>query len=143
MSENDSNTVNLKVFSKESLIEHAKSNPNNTFISIHENVYDVTSFLDEHPGGEEALKEHNIKNEFKDATESFEDTGHSMDARDMMKKYRIGSMEYKNEKKTVKPPLLKPAGHNEESSNYFTWAILGTIVVALAIGYQYILAKSS
>ena len=30
-------------------------------------------------------------NVFKDATESFEDTGHSMDARDMMTKYLIGS----------------------------------------------------
>lgn len=44
-----------------------------------------------HPGGEEALKEHTIKpNQFKDATESFEDVGHSMDARDLMKKYQIG-----------------------------------------------------
>ena len=40
-------TQSLKIFSKESLIEHVKSNPNNTFISIHENVYDVTTFLDE------------------------------------------------------------------------------------------------
>ena len=37
----------LKSFTKESLIEHVQANPNNTFISIHENVYDVTQFLDE------------------------------------------------------------------------------------------------
>ena len=44
-----------------------------------------------HPGGEEALKEHQIKNnQFRDATESFEDVGHSMDARDLMQKYQIG-----------------------------------------------------
>lgn len=36
-----------KVFSKESLVEFVKSHPENTYISIHENVYDVTTFLDE------------------------------------------------------------------------------------------------
>ena len=40
-------TSSLRVFTKESLIEHAKKNPSTTFISIHENVYDVTPFLDE------------------------------------------------------------------------------------------------
>ena len=54
-------------------------------------MYCSKLFLFEHPGGEEALKEHQIKdNKFKDATESFEDVGHSMDARDMMKKYQVG-----------------------------------------------------
>ena len=105
-------TSEFKLFNKESLIEFVKSNPANTFISIHDNVYDVTSFLDEvnfkisnwktngiyflflkkHPGGEETLKEVEIRTQFRDATESFEDTGHSMDARDMMKKYQIGTM---------------------------------------------------
>ena len=56
-----------------------------------------------HPGGEEALKEHQIKNKtFKDATESFEDVGHSMDARDMMHKYQIGVLENKKEKPAKK-----------------------------------------
>ncbi len=36
-----------KVFSKTGLFELAESNPTNTYIAIHENVYDVTEFLDE------------------------------------------------------------------------------------------------
>merc|ERR1712113_406996 len=36
---------------------------------IHDKVYDVTKFLDEHPGGEEIL----IESAGKDATEAFED----------------------------------------------------------------------
>ena len=53
-----------------------------------------------HPGGEEALKEYQIKDgAFKDATESFEDVGHSMDARDMMAKYQVGVLENKKEQK--------------------------------------------
>lgn len=58
--------------------------------------------LFKHPGGEEALKEYQIKNnEFKDATESFEDVGHSMDARDMMKKYKIGVLAEKKVHKNI------------------------------------------
>jgi cytochrome b involved in lipid metabolism len=46
-----------------------------------------------HPGGEDALKEHQIKNnKFIDASEAFEDVGHSADARDYMKTLLVGSL---------------------------------------------------
>lgn len=45
-------------------------------------------FILQHPGGEEVL----IEQGGKDATESFEDVGHSTDARDMMAKYLIGTL---------------------------------------------------
>ena len=110
----ETSSSGLTSYTKDSLFELSVNNPTNTYICIHENVYDVTHFQDEviltvflfvlkfniytlyfilkqHPGGEEALKEHQIKDKkFKDATESFEDVGHSMDARDMMQKYQIG-----------------------------------------------------
>jgi hypothetical protein len=35
------------VYSKDALFEFASKNPDRTYISIHENVYDVTEFLDE------------------------------------------------------------------------------------------------
>merc|ERR1711879_1137230 len=53
---------------------------------IHDKVYDVTKFLDEHPGGEEVL----IETAGKDASEAFEDVGHSTDARE---EDRIGSVD--------------------------------------------------
>jgi cytochrome b involved in lipid metabolism len=52
-------------------------------------VYDVSKFLDEHPGGHEVL----VNVVGKDATEDFEDIGHSLDAKDLMKKFRIGELE--------------------------------------------------
>merc|ERR1712045_338599 len=55
---------------------------------IHDKVYDVTKFLDEHPGGEEIL----IESAGKDSTEAFEDVGHSTDAREMMDEYYIGDV---------------------------------------------------
>ncbi len=60
-----------------------------------------------HPGGEETLKEVKIKTAFSDATEAFEDTGHSMDARDMMKKYEIGQMDASVKAKTNSDPKVR------------------------------------
>lgn len=42
----------------------------------------------QHPGGEEVLLEQSGK----EATEAFEDVGHSTDARELMKKYKIGEL---------------------------------------------------
>ncbi|XP_022097650.1 cytochrome b5-like isoform X2 [Acanthaster planci] len=58
------------------------------WVVIHNKVYDVTKFLDDHPGGEEVLLEQGGAN----ATESFEDVGHSSDARELMKDYLIGDL---------------------------------------------------
>ncbi|NXG88914.1 CYB5B protein, partial [Stercorarius parasiticus] len=58
------------------------------WLVIHGRVYDVTRFLEEHPGGEEVL----LEQAGKDATESFEDVGHSTDARDMLQQYYIGEI---------------------------------------------------
>jgi len=51
-------------------------------------VYDVTPFLDEHPGGEEIL----LENAGIDSSENFEDVGHSSDAREMLEEYYIGEL---------------------------------------------------
>lgn len=42
----------------------------------------------QHPGGEEVL----IEQAGKEATEAFEDVGHSSDAREMMVKYKVGTL---------------------------------------------------
>nr|XP_033321210.1 cytochrome b5-like isoform X1 [Megalopta genalis] len=59
-----------------------------TLIILHDKVYDVTCFLNEHPGGEEILQEHSGK----DGSEDFDDVGHSKDAFDLMKKYVVGEL---------------------------------------------------
>lgn len=45
-------------------------------------------FVSQHPGGEEVL----LEQAGKDATEEFEDVGHSSDAREVMQKYKIGEL---------------------------------------------------
>ncbi|CAF0828370.1 unnamed protein product [Brachionus calyciflorus] len=129
-----------QVFSREAVLELASQNPEKYFISIHENVYDVTDFLDEHPGGEEALKEYQIKDKFKDGTESFEDVGHSMDARDMMKKYQVGVLEHKKEQKHVSEHdrTQKP----KEGVSFSFLVVPALLLAAVGIAYQLFLNRS-
>ncbi|VDO19231.1 unnamed protein product [Heligmosomoides polygyrus] len=75
----------LKLTRKE-VAEH-NSNKSSWFV-IGNKVYDVTKFLDEHPGGCEVL----LEVAGRDATESFEDVGHSTDAREMRKNYLVGEI---------------------------------------------------
>ena len=51
-------------------------------------VYGVSKSLEDHPGGEEVL----LDRAGADATEDFEDVGHSQQARDTLKKYELGEL---------------------------------------------------
>ena len=55
-------------------------------------MYDVTSYLEEHPGGPEIIMEFAGK----DADDMFEDIGHSKEARQAQKKLLIGSVKVGN-----------------------------------------------
>nr|KAF6409536.1 cytochrome b5 type B [Rousettus aegyptiacus] len=86
------------------LEEVAKRNsPKDIWLVIHGRVYDITRFLNEHPGGEEVL----LEQAGADASESFEDVGHSSDAREMLKQYYIGD---------VHPDDLKPESGRKDPS---------------------------
>lgn len=69
-----------------------------------------TEFLNEHPGGEEVL----LEQAGKEATEAFEDVGHSTDAREMMKKFKVGEL-IESERKQV--PVKKEPDWSTEQSN--------------------------
>lgn len=51
-------------------------------------IYQSFILFQQHPGGEEVL----LEQAGKDATEEFEDVGHSSDAREVMQKYKIGEL---------------------------------------------------
>ncbi|XP_065805021.1 cytochrome b5 isoform X2 [Labrus bergylta] len=85
-----------------------------TWIIIHNTVYDVTKFLEEHPGGEEVLREQAGG----DATESFEDVGHSTDAREMAKDMIIGELHPEDRDKIAKPELVVYLGDSRSGSGH-------------------------
>ncbi|KAJ8070158.1 hypothetical protein OCU04_000551 [Sclerotinia nivalis] len=73
-----------------SLAEVQKHNKiNDLWLVIHHNVYDVTNYLEDHPGGADSLLEVGGQN----STVAFEDVGHSADARETMESFLIGRLE--------------------------------------------------
>ncbi|PLN78228.1 cytochrome b5 [Aspergillus taichungensis] len=58
------------------------------YMTVHDKVYDVSAFVDEHPGGEEVL----LDVAGQDATEAFEDVGHSDEAREILDGMFVGNV---------------------------------------------------
>jgi cytochrome b involved in lipid metabolism len=75
------------VYTWEEVAKH-KNKTTGVWIVVHNEVYDVTKFMDDHPGGEEVL----LEQAGGDATEAFDDIGHSPDAKALQKDYRIGKI---------------------------------------------------
>ncbi|KIP09157.1 hypothetical protein PHLGIDRAFT_86968 [Phlebiopsis gigantea 11061_1 CR5-6] len=73
----------------------AHSTKDNIYLLIHGKVYNVTKFLDEHPGGDEVI----LAEGAKDATEAFEDVGHSDEARALLPDLFVGDFEQGGELK--------------------------------------------
>ncbi|XP_042220142.1 cytochrome b5-like isoform X2 [Homarus americanus] len=113
-----------KMYTLADVLEHTKND--SCWIVIHDKVYDVTKFLDEHPGGEEVL----LEQAGGDSTEGFEDVGHSTDAREMMKEYFIGEL-VEEDRKNTKDTGPKPWA-TESTSTENNWKML-VITVGLAV----------
>jgi len=77
-------------FTKEEISNHCSTY--SCWVIIRDKVYDVTPFIREHPGGMDVL----LENAGIDATASFEASGHSADARSLMRKYYIGDVDEKD-----------------------------------------------
>ncbi|XP_006837620.1 PREDICTED: cytochrome b5-like isoform X2 [Chrysochloris asiatica] len=98
-----------------------------TWLIIHYKVYDLTKFLEEHPGGEEVLREQAGG----DATENFEDVGHSTDAREMSQSYIIGELH----------PETLITTLNSNSSWWTNWLIPAISALVVAMMYRMYIAE--
>ncbi|KAM7354501.1 cytochrome b5 [Cochliomyia hominivorax] len=61
---------------------------NDCWVVIYDRVYDVTSFIHDHPGGSDVIMDYAGR----DATLAFHGTGHSRDAIEQMRDYLIGEL---------------------------------------------------
>ncbi|CAH1173567.1 unnamed protein product [Phaedon cochleariae] len=107
----------------------AHNDNKSTWIVIHNNVYDVTSFLNEHPGGEEVL----LENAGKDASENFEDVGHSSDARELMVKYKIGEL-VESERKAVKSKNIDWGTYSSDSPSTSSQSSFKSWIIPISLG---------
>uniref|UniRef100_A0A1I7Z2I0 Cytochrome b5 heme-binding domain-containing protein n=1 Tax=Steinernema glaseri TaxID=37863 RepID=A0A1I7Z2I0_9BILA len=76
----------LRIINKAEVAQH--NTAESCWIIMDDKVYDLTKFLQEHPGGDEVI----VEQAGADATESFNDVGHSSDARAMADDYLIGRL---------------------------------------------------
>ncbi|NWX93683.1 CYB5 protein, partial [Nothoprocta ornata] len=104
------------------------NNSQSTWFILHNRIYDVTKFLEEHPGGEEVLREQAGG----DATENFEDVGHSTDARALSDTFIIGELHPVNLLVIIsKVVFLKLC-----SSSWSNWVIPAIAALIVALMYR-------
>lgn len=116
----------LKTYTLDEVSEH--NTVDDLWVVYHGGVYDVTKYIDEHPGGEEVV----IDVAGTDATEAFEDIGHSDDAREILKSLLIGKVEGGS----VKSPVSTATKTDDSGSSMPTLALVALLV---AVGvYFYI-----
>mmetsp|Transcript_32438 Transcript_32438/g.39261 ORF Transcript_32438/g.39261 Transcript_32438/m.39261 type:complete len:128 (+) Transcript_32438:111-494(+) len=77
----------LKTFTMSDVEKHITTE--SCWMCIAGEVYDVTPYLDEHPGGGDIM----LDSAGRDATNDFEDVGHSNMAKGTMAKFKIGTLE--------------------------------------------------
>jgi cytochrome b5 len=94
-------------------------------------VYDVTKYLDDHPGGAEVMLDVAGQN----ADEFFEDIGHSKEAREELKKYYIG--DFKLDEAALQAMKEAAAKKKKEESNTGFMLVLLVGLLAILFGlYQ-------
>jgi len=128
-------TSSLKVHPFEEVAKH--NHKGDCWLIISGKVYDVTSFLDDHPGGDEVLTTATGK----DATDDFEDVGHSDSAREMMSKYLIGEVDSSTipAREYYKPPS-KASSASSQSPGILV-KILQFLVPLLIVGLAFALRQ--
>ncbi|KAL6803389.1 cytochrome b5-like heme/steroid binding domain-containing protein [Trichoderma sp. SZMC 28013] len=117
-----------KSFSVDEVAKHASKT--DLYMIIHHKVYDVSTFIEKHPGGEEILTDVAGR----DATEEYDDAGHSEKADRLLKKLYIGEVDYS----AASQPAGKSLKKDSESNSYVTSThslgfILAFLVAALAL----------
>lgn len=104
----------------EQVAEHAAAD--DAWLIYGSKVYDVTAYLEEHPGGEEVI----LDCLGTDATEAFDDIGHSEDAHATLEALCIGTL-------VGGVPKVEKAQQQQQGSNI--GLVVAGLVVVVAVVY--------
>lgn len=116
----------LKIFTADEVAQHTTAA--DLWVVYNGKVYDVSSYIDEHPGGEEVV----VDCAGTDATEAFDDIGHSDDAHEILADLVIGRIEGG----VTKEAKVASAVDNEGGVSI---PLVGAVVFAVAAGAYFYL----
>ena len=125
-----------KEYTLAEIAQHTSSE--SCWIAIHGKVYDISAFLNEHPGGAEIILEECREGgrNGRDATDMFELVGHSKDARKMLERFLKGtvrSIERPAREIQVEPQLVSPG----------LWRSLKWVPPFFKFGMVYVLSQAT
>ncbi|KAK6461008.1 cytochrome b5-like heme/steroid binding domain-containing protein [Scheffersomyces coipomensis] len=118
----------LKAYTIDEVSQH--NTTDDLWIVYNGRVYDVTKYLDEHPGGEEVV----VDVAGSDATEAFNDIGHSDDAHEILSGLLVGKLEGGVVKETTS--IMDRTGGESSSTSF---PLIAVVVFLIASGAYYFL----
>ncbi|KAK6064244.1 oxidoreductase NAD-binding domain-containing protein [Seiridium cupressi] len=121
-------------FSAKDVASHKEAD--DCFMVIQGKVYDVTKYIHDHPGGADILVEAGGT----DATEAFDNAGHSEDAFEIMEQYQVGILKGASKKSAPKPVkvIATPKKSAKAKSQSVVPTAVGATVIALgALGLYF------
>ncbi|QCE03930.1 cytochrome b5, seed isoform-like [Vigna unguiculata] len=117
-----------KVFTLSEVSQH--NNAKDCWLVIHGKVYNVTKFLEDHPGGDDVL----LSSTGKDASNDFDDIGHSTSAVAMMDEFYVGDIDSSSiPSKVAYTPPNQPK-YNQDKTPEFIIRILQFLVPLFILG---------
>ena len=111
----------MKIISKEELEQN--NSEKNLWLLINNKIYDLTKYQYKHPGSDVILQDVAGK----DATQDFNDVGHSNNAIELMEKFEIGEID-----ENTKMLLKEKQKNINKNTNIFT---IKSIFILFVIGF--------
>ncbi|SPO04914.1 probable Probable cytochrome b5 [Cephalotrichum gorgonifer] len=125
----------MSEFTYQQVAEH--NTKDDLYMVIHDKVYNVSKFVDEHPGGEEVI----LDVAGQDGTEAFEDVGHSDEARELLGPLLVGTLKRSPGDPTPKTNTGNSSASASADTTSFGIGMYAVVVIGGLIsffGYQYL-----
>eukprot|EP00602_Paraphysomonas_sp_CaronLab_P000670 CAMPEP_0185024158 /NCGR_PEP_ID=MMETSP1103-20130426/7127_1 /TAXON_ID=36769 /ORGANISM="Paraphysomonas bandaiensis, Strain Caron Lab Isolate" /LENGTH=138 /DNA_ID=CAMNT_0027557047 /DNA_START=59 /DNA_END=475 /DNA_ORIENTATION=- len=127
----------VPVYTAEDVAKHDKESDCWLIIGNESNggpkVYDVTKYLDDHPGGAEVMMEFAGK----DADSMFEDIGHSKEARTTMSQYFIGNLKDDGKSSKTTPTATKKVTEIKSKGGGLSPVAIIAVLIAIVLGVYF------
>ncbi|KAG8369678.1 hypothetical protein BUALT_Bualt14G0038800 [Buddleja alternifolia] len=126
-----------KVFSHSEVSAH--NTPEDCWVIINAKVYNVTSYLNDHPGGDDVL----LTAAGKDASEEFEDVGHGSAARLMLDEFYVGEVDPSIKPTVEATTVLEFLGPTRDvkdkssrvSTNKLLYFVFALAIIAMGVAF--------